>query len=81
MHIDMILKTSVFHTKGEDLGANYQNSEKTNVQAMPVLFAGSPTFQLWTIKYFKLACWDTCLVKPNKLFYVNGASQECFLYI
>ena len=46
MHIDMILKTSVFHTKGEDLGANYQNSEKTNVQAMPVLFEGSPTFQL-----------------------------------
>ena len=68
----------MFHTKGEDLGVNYQNSEKTNVQAMPVLFEGSPTFQLWTIKYFKLAYWDTCLVKPNKLFYVTGASQECF---
>ena len=71
-------QTSAFHTKGEDLSINYQNSEETNVQAMPVPFERSTTFQLWTIKYFKLACWDTCLVKPNKLFYVTGASQESF---
>lgn len=39
-------QTSAFHTRGEDLSVNYQNSEKTNVQAMPVLFEGSTTFQL-----------------------------------